>query len=368
MIEVVSSLRIDTLQVPDRTASRHALRRAENDDFDIQTFEHPSARYRESSALRLAQSLFGGRQRRDFAADDGRTPRIGFDDVPVPAQQLTHPQLAQALRIGHLERAIQRLVDVERRFDGQLRQRHLRQELCIRGVRQPSRNDRGGDRYPAHSNERRFAAHTTHYTHGTREFFPAGGRFRDAVPPVGDNLGRGRKKTPSPVVLPVTRWQMPVSVDQVREQLVSALPRLRRFARTLTRDIADADDLVQIAVERALLRFDQWRPESRFESWMFGIIRNAWIDEVRSRRRQERVFLPEENGENVGDASNEAQATRLSMQRALMALPEEQREAIALVLIEGLSYKEASDVLGIPMGTLTSRLARGREAMQANLS
>ncbi len=161
---------------------------------------------------------------------------------------------------------------------------------------------------------------------------------------------------------------MPASVDQVREQLVGALPRLRRFARTLTRNVADADDLVQIAVERALLKFDQWRPESRFESWMFGIIRNAWIDEVRSRRRQDRIFLPEESGENVGDASNEAQATRLSMQRALMALPEEQREAIALVLIEGLSYKEASDVLGIPMGTLTSRLARGREAMQANLS
>lgn len=160
---------------------------------------------------------------------------------------------------------------------------------------------------------------------------------------------------------------MPASVEQVREQVVSALPRLRRFARTLARNVADADDLVQIAVERALLKFEQWRPDSRFESWMFGIVRNAWIDEVRSRRRQERVFLPEERGETVADSSNEAEATRLSLQRALMALPEEQREAIALVIIEGLSYKEAAGVLDIPIGTLTSRLARGREALQADL-
>lgn len=161
---------------------------------------------------------------------------------------------------------------------------------------------------------------------------------------------------------------MPVSVELVREHIVSALPRLRRFARTMTRNVADADDLVQIAVERALLRFEQWRPESRFESWMFGIIRNAWIDEIRSRRRQARVFLPEEFGENVGDAGDEAHTAQLSMQRALLALPEEQRMAVALVLIEGLSYREAADVLEIPIGTLTSRLARGREALQADLA
>ncbi len=161
---------------------------------------------------------------------------------------------------------------------------------------------------------------------------------------------------------------MSVSVDQIRELIVTALPRLRRFARTITRHPADADDLVQIAIERALLRFGQWRPESKFESWMFGIIRNAWIDEVRSRQRHGRVFLPEESGEHVGDASDEAQLNRLSMQRALLALPEEQRMAVALVLIEGLSYKEAADVLDVPIGTVTSRLARGREALQKSLS
>jgi RNA polymerase sigma-70 factor (ECF subfamily) len=161
--------------------------------------------------------------------------------------------------------------------------------------------------------------------------------------------------------------QMPVSVEQIRELIVAALPRLRRFARTITRHQADADDLVQIAIERALLRFEQWRPESKFESWMFGILRNAWIDAVRSRQRRDRVFLPEESGEHVGDSSSDAQVDRLSMQRALLALPEEQRMAVALVLIEGLSYKEAADVLDVPIGTVTSRLARGREALQKSL-
>lgn len=160
---------------------------------------------------------------------------------------------------------------------------------------------------------------------------------------------------------------MAVPVEQIRDQIVSLLPRLRRFARTITRNPHDADDLVQISIERALLRHEQWRPESRFESWMFGIIRNAWIDEVRSRKRRDRVFLPEESGENVRDAAGGSPSDLLAVQDALASLPEEQRIAVALVLIEGLSYKEAADVLAVPIGTVTSRLARGREALQASL-
>ena len=160
---------------------------------------------------------------------------------------------------------------------------------------------------------------------------------------------------------------MTVPVEQIRDQIVALLPRLRRFARTITRHPHDADDLVQIAIERALLRFGQWRPEARFESWMFGIVRNAWIDEVRSRKRRDRVFLPEESGQNVRDPGGGSPADLLAVQDALAALPEEQRIAVALVLIEGLSYKEAADVLEVPIGTVTSRLARGREALQAQL-
>lgn len=160
---------------------------------------------------------------------------------------------------------------------------------------------------------------------------------------------------------------MTVPVEQIRDQIVSLLPRLRRFARTLARHPQDADDLVQLSIERALLRYEQWRPESRFESWMFGILRNAWIDEARSRQRRNRLFLPEQSGEHVGDAGDEAQVSSLSIQAALAALPQEQRIAVALVLIEGLSYKEAAEVLEVPIGTVTSRLARGREALQAQL-
>jgi RNA polymerase sigma-70 factor, ECF subfamily len=156
-------------------------------------------------------------------------------------------------------------------------------------------------------------------------------------------------------------------IEQIRHQLIALLPRLRRFARTITRNVHDADDLVQISIERALLRYEQWRPDSRFESWMFGILRNAWIDEIRSRGRRDRVFAPAEAGENVGDGANEAQLRLLSVQKAMALLPEDQRMAVALVLIEGLSYKEAADVLEVPIGTVTSRLARGREALQASL-
>src|SRR4029453_779307 len=99
---------------------------------------------------------------------------------------------------------------------------------------------------------------------------------------------------------------MSQSIGQTQEQLIALLPRLRRFARTLARNPHDADDLVQLAVERALTRLDQWQPGTRLDSWMFGIMKNAWIDEVRSRQRRDRVLAPAELGESVADASSES--------------------------------------------------------------
>ena len=90
---------------------------------------------------------------------------------------------------------------------------------------------------------------------------------------------------------------MHASLEQLRERIVDLLPRLRRFARTLARDPHDADDLVQIAVERALTRSEQLRADASLSSWMFGILRNAWIDETRTRGRRNQVFAPEELGE-----------------------------------------------------------------------
>jgi RNA polymerase sigma-70 factor, ECF subfamily len=155
--------------------------------------------------------------------------------------------------------------------------------------------------------------------------------------------------------------------QSIHEQIVTLLPRLRRFARNLTRNPHDADDVVQIAVERALRRQDQWRSDARLDSWMFKIVRNAWIDELRSRGRRDKVFLAAEAGDNIGTDSMERETELLSVQAAMARLPDDQRETVSLVLVEGLSYREAAEVLDVPIGTLTSRLARGREALQALL-
>lgn len=148
--------------------------------------------------------------------------------------------------------------------------------------------------------------------------------------------------------------------------VLAILPRLRRFAASLSRDRADGDDLCQAALERALKARDQWQPGTRLDSWIYRIMRNLWIDEARARRRAAKTFAPAEAGEHVGHAGDrdiEAHVHLSDVDRAMQALPDEQREAIALVLVEGLSYKEAAAVLGVPMGTLTSRLVRGRGAL-----
>ena len=154
----------------------------------------------------------------------------------------------------------------------------------------------------------------------------------------------------------------------LHSDIASLLPRLRRFARSIAGNREDADDLVQVAVERALNRSGQWEEGTRLDSWIFRIMKNAWIDELRGRVRRERLFVPEEAGEHVGDNVAEAQQQRLVMQKAISLLSEEQRMVVGLVLVDGLPYKEAAQVLDIPIGTLTSRLARARLALQAILS
>ena len=155
--------------------------------------------------------------------------------------------------------------------------------------------------------------------------------------------------------------------ENVHEQLAALLPRLRRFARSLTRNPHDADDVVQMALERALAKLDQWRSDARLDSWMFKIVRNVWIDELRSRGRRNKIFVAAEAGESVGEALIDRTSDLMAVQSAMARLPEEQRLAVSLVLVEGLPYKEAAEVLDIPIGTLTSRLARAREALQAML-
>ena len=155
--------------------------------------------------------------------------------------------------------------------------------------------------------------------------------------------------------------------ENFQEQIIALLPRLRRFARNLVRAPHDADDMVQIAVERALKRRDQWDRGARLDGWLFKILRNAWIDEMRSRGRQAKIFMPEEAGEQVGVLPIDREIDRLSVEAAMSRLPEDQRLAVSLVLVEGLAYKDAAEVLDVPIGTLTSRLARGRDALQEML-
>lgn len=160
-------------------------------------------------------------------------------------------------------------------------------------------------------------------------------------------------------------------MERLDRAIVDLLPRLRRLARALTRDVADADDLVQHTIERALVHRTQWRPGTRLDSWMFRIMKNAWIDEARGRTRRAQIFAPEDAAEHIGADGAAAMETRLqarSVADAMARLPDDQRLAVALVLVEGLSYKEAAEVMEVPQGTLTSRLGRGRLALMADLA
>lgn len=148
--------------------------------------------------------------------------------------------------------------------------------------------------------------------------------------------------------------------------LLALVPRLRRFARSLAGNAADADDLVQASLERALKAREQWTPGTRLDAWMMRIVRNNWIDEARARARRGRTFVDEEAGASVSSDAHyhiEQRAELRDLDRALATLPDEQREVIALVLVEGFAYREAAAMLDIPIGTLTSRLTRGRQAL-----
>ena len=156
------------------------------------------------------------------------------------------------------------------------------------------------------------------------------------------------------------------SSEKFESELTQLLPRLRRFAFALSRNGADADDLAQATIERALRSRDQWQPVTRLDSWLFRIMRNLWIDTVRARGRRERHEAPEDAAKDVGEDPREAMDTSMELQRAMSAmerLPDEQREVVALILIEGFGYREVSEMLGVPIGTVSSRLVRGRIAL-----
>lgn len=153
------------------------------------------------------------------------------------------------------------------------------------------------------------------------------------------------------------------------DRLVAVLPRLRRFARGLARSASEADDLVQSACERALARKHQFQEGTRFDSWMFRIVQTIWIDQLRARevRKEEGEVAEERLGSYEPVRRVEARLTLAEVRRAVDVLPPDQRTALILVTVEGLSYKEAAEIVGVPVGTIMSRLARARIALQQQL-
>ena len=152
------------------------------------------------------------------------------------------------------------------------------------------------------------------------------------------------------------------------DQLGTLLPRLRRFAHTLSRDPADADDLTQATIERALRSKAQWQPGTRLDSWAYRIMRNLWIDTARARSRKARVEAPPEEAELVGEDPRAAMDAAVDLGRMMAAmerLPDDQREVVALILVEGFGYREVCEMLDLPMGTVSSRLVRGRTRLLA---
>ncbi len=157
--------------------------------------------------------------------------------------------------------------------------------------------------------------------------------------------------------------------DLFRDQLVAALPRLRRFARGLAGSASQADDLVQAACERALTRQHQFQEGTRFDSWMFRIVQTIWIDQIRARdvRKEDAEIEDDRIGCDEPVRRIEARLALDEVRRATARLPAEQRAALMLVTVDGLSYKEAAEIAQVPVGTIMSRLARARVALAAIL-
>lgn len=153
------------------------------------------------------------------------------------------------------------------------------------------------------------------------------------------------------------------STDDIRGRILAVVPRLRRFCVALTRSPDSGDDLAQATIERALERSELWQEGTRLDSWMFKVARNLHVDEIRAERRHGAVIgmdaLDHVQGED-GRRTVEDRSDLSRAREAILALPEDQRILVALVIIDGRPYKEAAAVLGIPIGTVMSRLARAR--------
>jgi RNA polymerase sigma-70 factor, ECF subfamily len=157
--------------------------------------------------------------------------------------------------------------------------------------------------------------------------------------------------------------------NQVLEQIEQEIPRLRRYARYLRREPDHADDLVQECLSRAIAKIDTWQPGTNLRAWLFVILRNCHINEI---RREQRIVSIDDEAPASGPmltvpGSQETRVALAEVRNAYLSLSEEHREVLLLVAIEGLQYEEASAILDVPLGTVRSRLSRARQALRQAL-
>ncbi|MEM8630547.1 MAG: RNA polymerase sigma factor [Pseudomonadota bacterium] len=159
-------------------------------------------------------------------------------------------------------------------------------------------------------------------------------------------------------------------MTDLKQTMITSLPRLRRFARTLARSIPEADELVQEACLKALKSADQWDASQPLDRWLFRIVRNTWYSELRKRqvRLGEGQIPAEESDELIETATGEALAIAGDLRRAVDALPSELSSALLIVSVEGYSYAEAAELLDVPIGTVMSRIHRARKLLAGRLA
>ena len=152
------------------------------------------------------------------------------------------------------------------------------------------------------------------------------------------------------------------------EQLIELIPRMRRFATGLSGSLDRGDELVQAACERLLRHQSRLRAETRLDSWLYQVIRNLHVDNVRAQSVRERGAQQMKQTADLQPLARDSMDQHLRLhevQQAMQRLSEEHRSALMLICVEGLSYKEAAEILQVPMGTVTSRLTRARQALIA---
>jgi RNA polymerase sigma-70 factor (ECF subfamily) len=153
-------------------------------------------------------------------------------------------------------------------------------------------------------------------------------------------------------------------VSEFHRLIEQQIPRLRRYARALTRNREQADDLVQDTLSRALVKEQFWQPDTNLRAWLFTIMHNQNVNNVRRAVRESRMVDMEQLSPIPATTDPTASRQMFELERALAQLSLKQRQVILLVGLEGMSYEDAAEILSVPVGTVRSRLSRGRDILR----